>query len=59
LFIFATGAMKDFALAILVGMTSGVYTTMFIASGIVHFWENKKVAKEKRKLTLASAGSKA
>jgi len=36
-----------------------VYTTMFIASGFVHFWEIKRVKREKRKLSLAPAGSKA
>jgi preprotein translocase subunit SecF len=45
LFIFATGSMKDFALALLVGMTSGVYTTLFIASGFVYFWEKRKLKK--------------
>jgi preprotein translocase subunit SecF len=59
LFIFTTGAMKDFALALLVGMTSGVYTTMFIASGFVNLWEKKKVIREKRKMGLIPAGSKA
>ena len=59
LFIFTTGSMKDFALALLIGMTSGVYTTMFIASGFVYLWEVKKVKREKRKLTLAPSGSKA
>jgi len=59
LFIFTTGAMKDFALALLVGMTSGVYTTMFIASGFVYLWETKKIKKEKRKLAMAAAGVKA
>jgi preprotein translocase subunit SecF len=39
LYIFTTGSMKDFALALLVGMTSGVYSTIFIASGFVLFWE--------------------
>ena len=50
LFIFTTGAMKDFALALLVGMTSGVYTTIFIASGVVNFWETQRVKREKEKL---------
>jgi len=35
LFIFTTGDMKDFALALLVGMTSGVYSTIYIASAFV------------------------
>jgi len=45
LFIFTTGSMKDFALALMVGMTSGVYTTMFIVSGFVLFWEKRKAVK--------------
>jgi len=51
LFIFATGSMKDFALALLVGMVSGVYTTLFIASGFVYFWERQKSKRAKKKLT--------
>ena len=55
LFIFTTGSMKDFALALLIGMTSGVYTTIFISSSIVCFWENRKLKNEKRKLAPQSA----
>jgi preprotein translocase subunit SecF len=39
LYIFTTGSMKDFALALLVGMVSGVYSTIYIASGFVLFWD--------------------
>jgi preprotein translocase subunit SecF len=52
LYIFTTGSMKDFALALLVGMISGVYSTIFIACGFVYFWERtftgdkKKAAEE-------------
>jgi len=53
LFIFTTGAMKDFALALLVGMTSGVFTTLFIVSGFVNFWENQKIKRQKKKLLSA------
>jgi preprotein translocase subunit SecF len=49
LFIFTTGSMKDFALVLLIGMTSGTYTSLFIASGFVNFWESKrKQAKKKQ-----------
>ncbi len=37
LYIFTTGDMKDFALALLVGMTSGVYSTIIIASAFISF----------------------
>ena len=53
LFIFTTGSMKDFALALLVGMTSGVFTTLFIVSGFVNFWENQKIKRQKKKLISA------
>lgn len=37
LFFFTTGDMKNFALALIVGMTSGVYSTIFIAGSIISF----------------------
>jgi preprotein translocase subunit SecF len=43
-------SMKDFALALLVGMISGVYSTIFIASGFAQLWDrlaHKKVAKSR------------
>ncbi|MDR2747339.1 MAG: protein translocase subunit SecF [Treponema sp.] len=49
LFIFTTGSMKDFALALLVGMTSGVYSTIFIASGFVYFWDLQAKKREQKK----------
>ncbi|MDR1319790.1 MAG: protein translocase subunit SecF [Treponema sp.] len=53
LYIFTSGSMKDFALALLVGMVSGVYSTIFIASGFVNLWESHKIKKEKQKLFAA------
>ena len=53
LIIFTTGSMRDFAIALQIGMISGVYTTTFIASGIVNFWEVQKVKREKLKLAKA------
>jgi len=53
LFIFTTGSMKDFALILLVGMTSGVYTTLFIVSGFVNFWNDRRTIQEKKKLVSA------
>jgi preprotein translocase subunit SecF len=50
LYVFTTGSMKDFALCLLVGMTSGVYSTIFIASGFVHLWEIVAAKKAKKKL---------
>ncbi|MCL1991972.1 MAG: protein translocase subunit SecF [Spirochaetes bacterium] len=56
LFIFTTGTMRDFALALMVGMISGVFTTTFIATGIVYFWEVKKNEREKRKRATIATG---
>jgi preprotein translocase subunit SecF len=55
LFIFTTGSMKDFALALLVGMTSGVYSTIFIASGFVYFWDLQARKREQKKTALNPA----
>jgi len=41
LFFFTTGSMKDFALALLVGMVSGTYSTIYIASAFVTWWDSK------------------
>jgi preprotein translocase subunit SecF len=41
LYIFTTGSMKDFALALLIGMTSGVYSTLFIACSFVCLWQSR------------------
>jgi preprotein translocase subunit SecF len=59
LYIFTSGSMKDFALALLVGMISGVYSTVFIASGFVNFWDIQKTKKAKKRLAGSPAVSKA
>jgi preprotein translocase subunit SecF len=53
LFIFTTGSMQDFALALLVGMVSGVYSTIFIAVGFVNFWNIQAKKNTKKKLVAA------
>jgi preprotein translocase subunit SecF len=55
LYIFTSGSMKDFALALLVGMVSGVYSTIFIASGFVYFWDAQKTKRAKKRLAVPSA----
>ncbi len=48
LFLFTSGSMKDFALVLIVGMTSGVYSTIYIASAFVYGWDviaKKRAAK--------------
>jgi preprotein translocase subunit SecF len=55
LFLFTTGSMKDFALALLVGMTSGFYTSTLIATGFVYFWDVQAKKREKKRLNPAPA----
>jgi preprotein translocase subunit SecF len=54
LYIFTTGSMKDFALALLIGMVSGVYSTIFIACGFVNLWD--VAAKKNKKKRQADKG---
>jgi preprotein translocase subunit SecF len=54
LFIFTTGSMKDFALTLIIGMITGVYSTIFIASSFVTFWETRKAARGKKKIAADS-----
>lgn len=42
LYIFTSGSIKDFAFALLVGMVSGTYSTIFVASAFVQFWDKMK-----------------
>jgi preprotein translocase subunit SecF len=58
LYIFTTGSMKDFALVLLVGMVSGVYSTIWIASGFVNYWEEQKEKKAKKKLSAPATPAK-
>jgi preprotein translocase subunit SecF len=55
LYIFTTGSMKDFALCMLVGMVSGVYSTVYIASGFVNFWDIQAAKRSGKKGSLAAA----
>jgi len=59
LYIFTTGSMKDFALCLLIGMTAGIYSTIFIASGFVFLWENQAKKREQKKLKSVSVKAKA
>jgi len=56
IFFFTSGSLKDFALALFVGMVSGTYSTIFIASAFVLWWENKA---EKRKAAKTAAAKAA
>lgn len=51
LYIFTSGSMKDFAFALLVGMVSGAYSSIFISSAFIAFTRRKWVASEEEKNT--------
>jgi len=51
LYIFTSGSMKDFAFALLVGMVSGAYSSIFISSAFIAFTRRKWVASEEEKKT--------
>jgi len=55
LFIFTVGSMKDFALAVIVGLIAGPFSTIFIANGAVLFWEKKIKRKIKAKDAVTEA----
>jgi preprotein translocase subunit SecF len=55
LFIFTTGSMKDFALCLIIGMVSGVYSTIFIASGFVNLWDLRAKRRAAKKLSALPA----
>ncbi|MBP7096645.1 MAG: protein translocase subunit SecF [Spirochaetia bacterium] len=40
--IFTGGSIRDFAIALIVGMISGAYSTIYIASGFVRLWDDLK-----------------
>jgi preprotein translocase subunit SecF len=49
IFFFTTGSIKNFALALLVGMISGTYSTVFIATNFVVFWDEAAGRRTKKK----------
>ena len=42
LFIFGGGVIHDFAFALLVGVIAGTYSTIFVASALILFWEKHR-----------------
>ena len=49
LFLLTSGSMKNFGLAMIVGIFEGTYSTMFIASPIVLEWENMRDRRRRRR----------
>ena len=46
LYIFTQGSMKDFAMCLIVGMLSGTYSSIYIASACINFFCRKKKGEE-------------
>ncbi len=59
LYIFTTGSMKDFSLCIIVGVITGTYSSVFIASAFVDMWNTfeEKGLKKKQDLSAKSAAA--
>jgi preprotein translocase subunit SecF len=48
LFFFGGPVIHDFTTAMIVGLVSGTYSTIYIASPVVLFWHNHVTLKRKR-----------
>jgi preprotein translocase subunit SecF len=48
LFFFAGEVIHDFTIAMIVGLITGTYSTVYIASPVVLFWE-QRISKGKRR----------
>jgi preprotein translocase subunit SecF len=62
LFIFTTGSMKDFSLCIIVGVITGTYSSVFIASAFVDGWkiiEDRNLAKKQAEQAHIAASARA
>ena len=57
LFIFGGGVIHTFAFALLVGIMIGTYSSIFVASPLLLFWENRKGGRDAGKVV--AAGGKA
>lgn len=49
LYVFGSGSIKDFALALIVGVVVGTYSSIFVASPILLGWTNATNARRKKK----------
>ena len=55
LFIFGGATLKDFAFAMLVGIASGTYSSIFIASPVLTAWKEREPAFARRRQRIAEA----
>ncbi len=60
IFIFATGDVQQFALNMIVGIIVGTYSSIYIATNVLHFWEDAlRKARRKRDAKLGGAAPEA
>jgi preprotein translocase subunit SecF len=57
LFVFTTGSLKNFALALFVGIVSGTYSSTFIASAFVLWWRNLEEKGQKKRMQVKISAS--
>jgi len=58
LYLFTSGSIKDFALALIVGMISGIYSTIFIATSFLNFWDVLRKRRAGKQNTAVVQGAK-
>ena len=56
LFVFGSGSLKDFAFALIIGIASGAYSSIFIAAPILAMRMEREPGFQKRRADLAKAG---
>jgi len=56
LFVFGSGSLKDFAFALIIGIASGAYSSIFIAAPILAMLMEREPGFQKRRADLAKAG---
>ncbi len=49
IYVFGTGSIRDFALALIIGVVIGTYSSMFVASPILHGWVTLAARRRKAK----------
>ncbi|MDX6427083.1 MAG: SecD/SecF fusion protein, partial [Gaiellaceae bacterium] len=57
LFFFGGSTLKDFAFALLVGVTSGAYSSIFIAAPLLAWWKEREPEYQRRKESKSTEGS--
>jgi preprotein translocase subunit SecF len=57
LYLFTTGSMKDFSLCIIVGVTTGTYSSVFIASAFVDGWRILAARNQAKKQAIQNAAA--